>query len=135
MTPNLRGFLYGTGLMAVVSSSGLCLALANVIENWNFLLLGSIFLAAFVTGLAATSRRFWLAFAQAAPALLIVLVLFTIAFRYDGRWENVGFDSVAFRTLLFAPLAIVLCAAGGGLAWLLTRGSKPDNSLERTRER
>jgi hypothetical protein len=135
MSPNLRGYLYGAVLIAAVSSAGLGLALANRIENWNFFLLGSVFLGAFVTALAATTRRFLLALGQVGPAVLVSLVLFTIGFKYDTRWENADVDSAAVRALLFAPLALVLCAGGGGLGWLLARGSTPNTSLERTRER
>src|ERR1051325_1474762 len=115
MTANLRAYLLGIGAMAVTSSIGLGLALASIIENWNFLLLGSVFLAGFVTALSATSRRFWLALGQVGPVLVIVLALFTIGFRYAPRWENADFGSAVARMLLFIPLAIVLCAAGGGL--------------------
>jgi len=135
VSPNVRGFLYGTGLIAVIPSLGLGLALANVIGNWNFFLLGSVFLAGFVTALAATSRRFWLALGQVVPAVLVALVLFAVGFRYDARWENADIGSAAVRALLFAPLALALCAVGGGLGWLLTRGSTPNTSLERTRDR
>jgi hypothetical protein len=120
--------------MVAVSATGLSLALARIVDSWNLFLLGSVFLAGFVTALSVAARRFWLALAQVGPTLLVVFVLFAIGFKYDSRWENVGLDSVAVRTLFFAPLAALLCAAGGGVGWLLTRGATPNKSLERTRE-
>src|ERR1043165_489504 len=115
--------------MAAVSSIGLGLALADIIDNWNFLLSGSVFLAGFVTSLAAASRRFLLALAQVGPVFFLVLALFALGFRYDTRWEKAGFDSAIVRALLFVPLATILCAGGGGLGWLLTRGATPNKSL------
>jgi hypothetical protein len=135
LTANLRGYLYGLGLMATISTAGLSLALTNVIQDWTLFLLGSVFLAGFVTALTATSRRFWLALAQAGPAFLVSLLLFDIGFKFDTRWENADFGSAVVRALLFIPIATVFCAAGGGLGWLLVRGSTPNTSLERTRER
>src|SRR5690348_13699139 len=120
--------------MVVVSATSLALALADVIANWNHFLLGSMFLAGFITALAASTRRFLLALAQVVPALLTVFVLFAIGVRYDPRWENVGLEGAAIRALLISPTAAILCAAGGGLGWLLTRrGATPNTSLERTR--
>jgi hypothetical protein len=122
--------------MVVVSAASLALALADVIANWNHFLLGSMFLAGFITALAASTRRVLLALAQVVPALLTVFVLFAIGVRYDPRWENVGLEGAAIRALLISPTAAILCAAGGGLGWLLARrGSTPNTSLERTRER
>jgi hypothetical protein len=135
MSTNLRAYIWGSAAMAIVSSIGLTLALTGIIGNWNFALLGSVFLAGFITSLAADSRRFLLALGQVGPTLVFSLVLLTVGFEFDTRWRNVGFSSIAVRALLFAPLALVLCAAGGLLGWLLTRGATPNTSLERTRER
>ena len=135
MTTNLRGYLYGTALMAAVSATGLLLALTNVIGFWNYFLFAGTFLAGFVTARNVAMHRFWLALSQVGPVLVVVFVLFTIGFTFDTRWQNVGFLSIAMRTLLFAPLAIVLCAVGGWVGLKSARDATPNTSLERTRDR
>jgi hypothetical protein len=134
MTTNVRAFVLGTAVVVIVF--GLTMAAASKGFGGSFpFAWASLPLGGFVAAYTASSRKLLLATSLAIPAS-IGLALFNFAWNTYGSgsdFKGLG-GSLGLLTgtlIISAPLAF----SGGFLGSWLTRGTTPNEAVERTRER
>lgn len=130
MNKNHRAVAVGIGIIAMLSSASMILLYFDITADAGLGMWASLVVAGFVTGAMAHSRKLLLSVLLVLPASLL-FALENWLWQLAGKpADHVGVEGSIIVLLMSIPFGALLCAAGGVLGLLLTRGSAHRKALQ-----
>jgi hypothetical protein len=130
MRRNLRAFVIGTAMIAVISAAVMTLLHFGMPADIGIAMWGALVVAGFVTAVLAADRKLLLATLLVVPAAVIFVVENALWQLAGKPADHIGVKGAIIVLLMSVPFGAVLCSLGGVVGWIVTRGSTHNKPLQ-----